>query len=125
MENKRKVYSFQNVNGVMQYEEVTADPVKCLESAYIHAYGELPFTAHDELEAYMAKFEEQNHRSKIKLKTLRESKHITIPDMAMLLGMSKDGYFKIESGATNPKLDMAFKIAKLLNTTVDDLFGVI
>lgn len=42
----------------------------------------------------------------------------------MLLGISKDGYFKIESGATNPKLTMAFKIAKLLGTTVDELFGI-
>ncbi|MDO4460648.1 MAG: helix-turn-helix transcriptional regulator [Clostridia bacterium] len=125
MENERKVYSVQNINGVMRYKEVSADPVKCLESAYVDAYSELPFTAHDELEEYMTKFEEQNHRSKFKLKTLRESKHITIPDMAMLLGISKDGYFKIESGATNPKIDMAFKIARLLDTTVDELLGVI
>lgn len=125
MENERKVFSVQNINGVMQYKELSTDPVKCLESAYIDAYGELPFTAHDELEAYMTKFEEQNHRTKTKLKILREIKRITIPDMAMLLGISKDGYFKIESGATNPKLSLAFKIAKLLDTTVDELFGVI
>ena len=124
MENERKVVAIKKVNGVMQKVEVPSDPIERLERLYIDAYSELPFTAHDELEEYMTRYTEQNHRTKTKLKYLREDKHITIPDMAMLLGISKDGYFKIESGATNPKLDMAFKIATLLNTAVDELFGV-
>lgn len=124
MENERKVIAIRKVNGVMQATEVPSDPIEQLESVYTDAYGELPFAPHGELEGYMTQFAEQNRHTKTALKSLRESKHITIPDMAILLGISKDGYFKIESGVTNPKLEMAFKIAKLLDTTVDELFGV-
>ena len=72
----------------------------------------------------MSNLEENSRYKREKLKRLREEKYITIPDMAQLLGMSKDGYFKIESGAIYPRLPLAFKIAKLLQTTVDELFGI-
>lgn len=124
MGNKRKVIVIKGTNDLIHSEEISSNPIERLEKLYIATYGQLPFTQHIELDEYMNKFSEQNSHVKIKLKSLRESKRITIPDMAMLLGISKDGYFKIESGTTNPKLDTAFKIAKLLDTTVDELFGV-
>lgn len=101
------------------------DEIQALERLYKRYYDELPFTPHDELEKYIEKLETASHSTHLKLKLLRESKKITIPDMARLLDMSKDGYFKIENGANDPKLKTAFKIAKLLGSTVDELFGVI
>ncbi len=43
-------------------------------------------------------------------------------DMAILCGVSRQTINAIENNKYNPTLKLAFKISKVLNTSVDELF---
>ena len=126
MENQKKVFVTKMVDGKEITREVPSDPYQRLEDCYINEYGSLPFTPRAELEAYMQRLEERE-RYPLSTTNLWRRRHdcgIRKCDMPFLLGISYSGYQNIENGVSLPKLPLAFKIAKLLGTTVDELFGV-
>lgn len=52
----------------------------------------------------------------------RKAKGFTQKKMAETLGISLSFYIKIEQGKRNPGLELAQKIAIVLNATVDEIF---
>jgi putative transcriptional regulator len=57
-----------------------------------------------------------------KLRTLRERHGMSLRDLAEALGYPSHGYIgNLESGRRKPSLEMAFKIAKLFNVSVEQL----
>lgn len=46
----------------------------------------------------------------------------SVPEFAALLDISTSFYYKIERGTRNPTIELAKKIADLLDDTVDNLF---
>jgi len=59
---------------------------------------------------------------KNKIKQLRKNKGLRQEDIAMLLNVSRQTIVAIENDKYNPTLELAMKIARLLNTTVEELF---
>jgi len=57
-----------------------------------------------------------------KLRQRRVNKNITVPQIAILLGISQSYYYKIEAGIRNPTLILAAEIASILNSSIDELF---
>ena len=60
----------------------------------------------------------------IKLVEARKKRHLTQVEVAKKVGISKVSYQRIEYGTQRPSLDTAILIARALNSTVEDLFGV-
>lgn len=60
---------------------------------------------------------------KLMLKSIRESKKITQEEMAKRLGITLPKYRTWEQGVTKIKLDDAYRCAKALGCTVNDLCG--
>lgn len=58
-----------------------------------------------------------------KLKIIRESKNLKQTEIAQKVGISVMSYFRYETGEREPKARIAIKIAKALDTTVEDLFS--
>jgi len=56
------------------------------------------------------------------LKNKREKKGWSVSEISKLLGISTSHYYKIESGIRNPNFILAGKIAKLLDSNVDEIF---
>lgn len=61
-------------------------------------------------------------KTRTTLKKKREAKNISVPQIAELLGISVSHYYKIEAGIRNPNFLLAGKIAKLLESNIDELF---
>jgi putative transcriptional regulator len=59
---------------------------------------------------------------KNRLKELRQLHQWSQSDLARELGVSRQAVNGFESGKFDPSLDMAFKIANLLNVTIEDVF---
>jgi len=59
---------------------------------------------------------------KNKIKQLRKNKGLRQEDIAMLLNVSRQTIVAIENDKYNPTLELAMKTARLLNTTVEELF---
>lgn len=57
------------------------------------------------------------------IKFFREQKGLKQIDLVRNTGLSKASISLLENGKINPSLNSAFKIARALDTTVDDLFG--
>lgn len=57
------------------------------------------------------------------LKETREKKKLTQKTMAAAVGLSEISYQRIEYGTQTPSLQTALRIAKILNSTVEELFG--
>lgn len=57
-----------------------------------------------------------------KLKIIRESKNLKQTEIAQKVGISVMSYFRYETGEREPKTRIAIKIAKALDTTVEELF---
>jgi len=49
-------------------------------------------------------------------------KRITQEDLASRLGVTRQTIHAIENGKYNPSLDLAFKIAKFFETTIEAVF---
>ncbi len=86
--------------------------------------GELHILTADGLDFFEKRLQFSVGEKKLKLKFCREQAKLTHAEAAELLGLTKDGYFKIESGQIMPKLGVALKIAALFKTTVEELFLV-
>ncbi|WP_157685610.1 helix-turn-helix domain-containing protein [Paenibacillus donghaensis] len=59
-----------------------------------------------------------------RLKWARERKYISQKDMAEKIGMSPQGYGKIENGQREPNLETLSKLPEILGESVDFLIGV-
>ncbi len=60
-----------------------------------------------------------------RIKTLRSSKNFTQEQMAEQIGVSRQKYARIESGANNITLELLSKIADVLGVTVGDITRVL
>lgn len=56
------------------------------------------------------------------IKVLRKELGLRQEDMANALGVTRQTINAIENEKYNPTLELAMKLAKLLNTTVEELF---
>lgn len=59
---------------------------------------------------------------KNKIKELRRAKGYRQEDLAAALGVSRQTIIAIENNKYNPTLELAMKLARHLQTTVEDLF---
>ena len=57
-----------------------------------------------------------------KIKELRKAKGYRQEDLAEALGVSRQTVIAIENNKYNPTLELAMKMARHLNTTVEELF---
>lgn len=53
---------------------------------------------------------------------LRKDKNLTQAELANLAGIKRNYYGLIENGTRNPSLDVAFKISKALDTSLESVF---
>lgn len=56
-----------------------------------------------------------------KLKELREERNITQEDIAIACGVSRSTIAMIEIGQNKPSLELAKKLAEVLNVSLDEL----
>lgn len=56
------------------------------------------------------------------IRELRKAKRLRQEDMANALGVTRQTIIAIENDKYNPSLELAMKIAKLLEKTVEDIF---
>ncbi len=56
------------------------------------------------------------------LRVLRAMKRITQEDLASSLGVTRQTIHAIENGKYNPSLELAFKIAKFFETSIEAVF---
>ena len=57
------------------------------------------------------------------LRVLRAMKDITQEDLASSLGVTRQTILAIENGKYNPSLELAFKMAKYFETTIEKIFN--
>lgn len=56
------------------------------------------------------------------IRNLRKEKKLTQQELAGLLGVSRQTVISIELGKYDPSLPLAFKIARVLNKSVESIF---
>lgn len=56
------------------------------------------------------------------MKKIREEKGIKLEELAVMVGVSSRHIAFIESGQRTPSMELAFKIANVLSSTVDNIF---
>lgn len=56
------------------------------------------------------------------LKVLRAVKEVTQEQLAEDLGVTRQTIHAVESGKYNPSLDLAFKLARYFDTTIEEIF---
>ncbi|HIQ98848.1 MAG TPA: helix-turn-helix transcriptional regulator [Candidatus Scybalocola faecavium] len=59
---------------------------------------------------------------KNKIRQLRKSRGMRQEDLARFLGVTRQTINAIENDKYNPTLELAMRLAKFLNTTVEELF---
>lgn len=59
---------------------------------------------------------------KNKIKELRKKKNLRQEDLAEQLSVTRQTIIAVENDKYNPSLELAMKMAKLLGTTVEELF---
>ena len=57
-----------------------------------------------------------------KMKEYRAKKNITQGELADMVGVRRETIIRLEKGLYNPSLKLALNIAKILDTTVEELF---
>lgn len=57
-----------------------------------------------------------------KIKEFRKVKNLTQDDLAKELGVTRKTINQIESGSVIPKIDFAYKLSIILDTTIEQLF---
>jgi putative transcriptional regulator len=57
-----------------------------------------------------------------RIKELRARHNLTQEDLAKKVGVRRETVLYLEKGKYNPSLKLAYDIAKVLKTTIDDLF---
>ncbi len=61
---------------------------------------------------------------KTKIKEYRAKKGMKQEELAALVGVRRETIGHLENGKYNPSLKLAFDIAKVFNTTVDEMFTI-
>ena len=61
-------------------------------------------------------------RMKNKIKVYRAMHDLTQDNLAQALGVTRQTILAIEKGKYDPSLELAFKMARYFNTTVEELF---
>ena len=56
------------------------------------------------------------------IKQYRIKTKLSQNDLALKVGVTRETISRVESGRCNPSLELAYKIAKCLNTTIEDIF---
>lgn len=56
------------------------------------------------------------------MKKIREEKGIKLEELAVMVGVSSRHIAFIERGQRTPSMELAFKIANVLSSTVDNIF---
>jgi DNA-binding XRE family transcriptional regulator len=59
---------------------------------------------------------------KTRIKELRARHDLTQEALAKMVGVRRETIVFLEKGKYNPSLKLAYKIARYLNTTIDELF---
>ena len=59
---------------------------------------------------------------KTKLKVFRAMRDLTQKALAKEVGVTRQTVIAIEKGKYNPSLDLAFKIARFFDTTIEEVF---
>jgi DNA-binding XRE family transcriptional regulator len=59
---------------------------------------------------------------KTRIKELRARHDLTQDDLAKAVGVRRETILYLEKGKYNPSLKLAYDVAKVLGTTLDDLF---
>ncbi|MPW40051.1 helix-turn-helix domain-containing protein [Thermococcus sp. 101 C5] len=59
---------------------------------------------------------------KNRLRELREERGLTQEELARALGVTRQTIIAIEKGKYDPSLRLAFKIARLFNVKIEDIF---
>jgi len=57
-----------------------------------------------------------------RIKELRARYDLTQEDLAKEVGVTRQTIVYLEKGTYNPSLDLAHRVAKVLKTTIEDLF---
>jgi len=57
-----------------------------------------------------------------RIKEYRAKYNLTQEELARLVGVRRETILYIEKGRYNPSLKLAYKIAKVLNATIEELF---
>jgi putative transcriptional regulator len=57
-----------------------------------------------------------------RIKELRARYDLTQEDLAKKVGVRRETILYLEKGKYNPSLELAYEVAKVLKTTIDDLF---
>lgn len=61
-------------------------------------------------------------RMKTRIKEFRAKYDLTQEELARRVGVRRETILYIEKGKYNPSLKLAYKIAKVLSTSIDELF---
>jgi putative transcriptional regulator len=56
------------------------------------------------------------------MKELREKHHLTQEQLAQMVGVRRETILFLEKGKYNPSLKLAYDIAKILDSKVEDVF---
>ncbi|WP_129600635.1 helix-turn-helix transcriptional regulator [Anaerophilus nitritogenes] len=59
---------------------------------------------------------------KNRIKQLRDIHNLTQDEFAKLVNVSRQTIISLEKGHYNPSITLAFKIAKVFNTTIEHIF---
>lgn len=59
---------------------------------------------------------------KNRIRTLRKERAMTQEELSQRVGVSRQSIIAIETGKYNPSLELAYKIAKVFNLTIEDVF---
>ncbi len=57
-----------------------------------------------------------------RIRALREQHQLTQQELSQMVGVSRQSIVAIERGKYNPSLQLAFKIAKQFNLSIEDVF---
>jgi putative transcriptional regulator len=59
---------------------------------------------------------------KAKIKVFRAMRDLTQEDLAKEIGVTRQTVIAIEKGKYNPSLELAFKLARYFDTSIEDIF---
>ena len=60
-----------------------------------------------------------------RIKEYRGNRGMTQAELAKLVGVRRETIYNLENGRYNPSLSLAWKIAQVFNTSIEDIFRVI
>ncbi|MHA1732654.1 MAG: PH domain-containing protein [Promethearchaeota archaeon] len=90
--------------------------------------GDLEFTpqdvAFDNFVAYIINKMRDGDELRNNIRALRESRGLSVEDLAGQVGVRPDTVFQLERGKFNPSLALALKVGKALGATLEEIFSL-